>query len=148
MLSSAMTALTFSLHPQLATDTTLVGDLPLSRVLLMNDANYPWLILVPRLPAITEIVDLEANAQIQLTGETAKAAEALKARTACDKLNVAALGNMVPQLHVHVIARRRSDAAWPKPVWGVVPAKPYDDAARARLADDLRRALQITAPRD
>ena len=148
MLSSAMTALTFSLHPQLAADTTLVGDLPLSRVLLMNDANYPWLILVPRLPAITEIIDLEENAQIQLTGEIAKAAEALKALTACDKLNVAALGNMVPQLHVHVIARRRSDAAWPKPVWGVVPAKPYDDAARARLADDLRRALQITAPRD
>ena len=143
-----MTAPAFSLHPQLAADTTPIGDLPLSRVLLMNDANYPWLILVPRLPAITEIIDLEVNAQIQLTGEIAKAAEALKSLTACDKLNVAALGNMVPQLHVHVIARRKTDAAWPKPVWGVAPAKPYDDAARPRLADDLRRALQITAPRD
>jgi diadenosine tetraphosphate (Ap4A) HIT family hydrolase len=114
----------------------------------MNDANYPWLILVPRLPAVTEIIDLEHNAQIQLTGEIAKAAEALKALTACDKLNVAALGNMVPQLHVHVIARRKTDAAWPKPVWGVAPAKPYDAAAREQLVGDLRRALQITAPRD
>ena len=143
-----MTTLTFSLHPQLEQDTTLIGDLPLSRVLLMNDANYPWLILVPRLPAITEIIDLEANAQIQLTGEIAKAAEALKALTACDKLNVAALGNMVAQLHVHVIARRRTDAAWPKPVWGVVPATAYADDSRLRLTDELRRALQITAPRD
>ena len=99
-------------------------------------------------PAITEIIDLEANAQIQLTGEIAKTAEALKALTACDKLNVAALGNMVAQLHVHVIARRRTDAAWPKPVWGVVPATAYADASRLRLTDELRRALQITAPRD
>ena len=138
-----MTALTFSLHPQLAQDTTLVGDLPLSRVLLMNDANYPWLILVPRLPSVTEIIDLEANAQIQLTGEIAKAAEALKALTACDKLNVAALGNMVAQLHVHVIARRRTDAAWPKPVWGAAPATAYDPAMRDALAADLRQALGI-----
>ena len=143
-----MTALTFALHPQLEADTTPVGDLPLSRVLLMDDANYPWLILVPRLPAMVELIDLEANAQNQLTAEIARASAALKALTACDKLNVAALGNMVPQLHVHVIARRKTDAAWPKPVWGVVAAKPYDDADRARLTGDLRGALQIAVRRD
>ncbi|HXD46343.1 MAG TPA: HIT family protein [Pseudolabrys sp.] len=141
-------ALTFSLHPQLEADTTAVGDLPLTRVLLANDANYPWLILVPRLPGIVEIIDLEENAQGQLTAEIARVSAALKTITACDKLNVAALGNVVPQLHVHVIARRRTDAAWPKPVWGVVPAKPYEHAARERLTGDLRRALQIAAPHD
>ena len=136
-----MTALTFALHPQLEADTTPVGDLPLSRVLLMNDANYPWLILVPRLPGISEIIDLEENAQGQLTAEIARVSAALKAVTACDKLNVAAIGNVVPQLHVHVVARYRTDLAWPKPVWGAAPAKPYDEAARARLIGDLRRAL-------
>jgi len=142
-----MPALTFSLHPQLNADTTPVGDLPLTRVLLMNDANYPWLILVPRLPGVSEIIDLEENAQIQLTAEIARVSTALKALTACEKLNVAALGNVVPQLHVHVIARRRDDAAWPKPVWGVAPAKPYDDAAREHLTGSFRRALQIADAR-
>jgi diadenosine tetraphosphate (Ap4A) HIT family hydrolase len=142
-----MPALTFSLHPQLNADTTPVGDLPLTRVLLMNDANYPWLILVPRLPGVSEIIDLEENAQIQLTAEIARVSTALKALTACEKLNVAALGNMVPQLHVHVIARRRDDAAWPKPVWGVAPAKPYDDDAREHLTGNFRRALQIADAR-
>jgi len=142
-----MSALLFSLAPQLEADTVPVGDLPLSRVLLMNDANYPWLILVPRLPGITEIIDLEANAQTQLLSEIARVSAALKSLTGCDKLNVAALGNVVPQLHVHVIARFKTDAAWPKPVWGVVPAKPYEHAARERLVADLRRALQIAGPR-
>ena len=136
-----MTALTFSLHPQLEADTALIVDLPLTRVLLMNDANYPWLILVPRLPGIVEIIDLEENAQIQLTGEIARASAALKSVTACDKINVAAIGNVVPQLHVHVVARYRADIAWPKPVWGAAPAKPYDAATRERLLSALRRAL-------
>ena len=92
------------LHPQLARDTVPVGDLPLSRVLLANDANYPWLILVPRRPGLVELIDLEENAQVQLLGEIAAAARALKAITECDKLNIAALGNQVAQLHVHVIA--------------------------------------------
>jgi len=144
---AAMSALPFSLAPQLEADTVPVGDLPLSRVLLMNDANYPWLILVPRLPGITEIIDLEANVQTQLLSEIARVSAALKSLTGCDKLNVAALGNVVPQLHVHVIARFKTDAAWPKPVWGVVPAKPYEHAARERLVADLRRALQIAGPR-
>ena len=132
---------TWSLHPQLAHDTIPVGDLPLARVLLANDANYPWLILVPRLPGLVELIDLEENAQVQLFGEISAVARALKKLTACDKLNIAALGNQVPQLHVHVIARRRSDVAWPKPVWGVKPALAYAEGVQATLRGSLRDAL-------
>jgi diadenosine tetraphosphate (Ap4A) HIT family hydrolase len=135
--------LTWSLHPQLANDTVPVGDLALTRVLLANDANYPWLILVPRRPALIEIIDLEENEQVQLLAEVAAAARALKAITECDKLNIAALGNQVPQLHVHVIARRTSDAAWPKPVWGAASPAAYDPAACDALIAALRRGLQI-----
>ncbi|MFN3658743.1 MAG: HIT domain-containing protein [Pseudolabrys sp.] len=132
---------TFSLHPQLAADTVPVGDLALSRVLLAKDANYPWLILVPRRPGLTELIDLEENEQVQLLGEIAQAAAALKRITACNKLNIAALGNVVAQLHVHIIARRHADAAWPKPVWGAVPPTAYDAAARDALIGTLRQAL-------
>ncbi|MDP2410152.1 MAG: HIT family protein [Pseudolabrys sp.] len=135
----------WSLHPQIDADTVAVGDLALSRLLLANDANYPWTILVPRLPGLTEIIDLDAAAQMQLLGEIGSVSRALKAITACDKLNVAALGNVVAQLHVHVIARRHSDAAWPKPVWGAVPAATYDPAVRDRLIGALRRELNIGA---
>ena len=133
---------TWSLHPQLAQDTVSVGDLPLARVLLANDANYPWLILVPRLPGLVELIDLEENAQVQLLGEIAASARALKRVTECDKLNIAALGNRVPQLHVHVIARRRSDAAWPKPVWGVKTALAYAQGQQAMLLKSLRELLE------
>ncbi|MGB2595208.1 MAG: HIT family protein, partial [Pseudolabrys sp.] len=132
----------WSLHPQLVLDTVPVGDLPLTRVLLASDANYPWLILVPRLPGLVELIDLEENAQVQLVGEIAAAARALKTLTACDKLNIAALGNQVPQLHVHVIARRRTDAAWPKPVWGVKPPLTYVDDQQAALLNSLRQQLK------
>ncbi len=138
-----MTEATWSLHPQLTADTTPVGDLPLSRVLLSNDANYPWLVLVPRRAALIEIIDLEENEQIQLMGEIAQAAQALKHATECEKLNIAAIGNVVPQLHVHVIARRHSDPAWPKPVWGTVPATAYKPNVRNGLIGGLRRALSI-----
>ena len=131
----------WSLHPQLAQDTVAVGDLPLARVLLANDANYPWLILVPRLPGLVELIDLEENAQVQLLGEISAAARALKEVTACDKLNIAALGNQVAQLHVHIVARRRGDAAWPKPVWGVKPALAYAQGEQAKLRGSLRSAL-------
>jgi diadenosine tetraphosphate (Ap4A) HIT family hydrolase len=134
---------TWSLHPQLAQDTVPVGDLALSRVLLANDVNYPWLILVPRLPALVELIDLEPSAQVQLLGEIDAAARALKSATQCDKLNIAALGNQVAQLHVHVIARRKSDAAWPNPVWGAAPPTPYAPAARESLIAALRRGLKI-----
>jgi len=143
-----MTAVPFSLHPQLAQDTTPVGDLPLTRVLLANDAGYPWLILVPRRAGAVEIIDLADDDQLTLTREIAQAARALKAVTACDKLNVAAIGNVVPQLHVHVVARRRDDDAWPKPMWGAAPAKPYEAAARDALMTRLRKTFgaMLTQP--
>ena len=115
----------WSLHPQLERDTASLGDLPLARVLVNNDANYPWLILVPRRPNLVEVIDLDDAAQAQLMTEVTRVARALRDVTSCHKLNIAALGNMVPQLHVHVIARFRHDAAWPNPVWNVVPRRAY-----------------------
>jgi diadenosine tetraphosphate (Ap4A) HIT family hydrolase len=135
----------WSLHPQLEGDTVAVGDLPLSRALLSNDANYPWLVLVPRRPDMVEIIDLDDADQARLMAEIAQASRALKAITRCDKLNVAALGNAVPQLHVHVIARFRDDPAGPYPVWGRVPARPYADADRERLIQALRREMALPA---
>jgi diadenosine tetraphosphate (Ap4A) HIT family hydrolase len=132
----------WSLHPQLAHDTVPVGDLPLARALLTNHANYPWLILVPRLPGLVELIDLEENAQVQLLGEVAATARVLKRITQCDKLNIAALGNQVPQLHVHVIARRHTDPAWPKPVWGIKPAVPYEKAQQRAFLESLRESLK------
>jgi len=137
------TAASWTLDPRLAQETIALGDLPLSRVLLMNDANYPWLILVPRRGNLVELIDLDEAGQMTLMAEVARAARAVKDVTACDKLNVAALGNTVRQLHVHVIARRNSDAAGPRPVWGAVPARPYAAAGLARLSADLRRALGL-----
>ncbi len=116
---------TFDLHPQLAADGLFLADWPLCRVLRMNDRTYPWLILVPRIGGIREIIDLEASEQQILMQEIARASEALKRLRRPHKINVAALGNMVPQLHVHVIGRDEGDPAWPKPVWGVVPADPF-----------------------
>src|SRR6266508_6951896 len=133
----------WSLHPQLARDTINVGDLPLSRVLIMNDANYPWLLLVPRRPEIKEITDLEEIEQAQLMAEITRVARALKEITMCDKLNIAALGNMVPQLHVHVIARRSSDAAWPRPVWGVMPPLAHDAEEVQHFISALRRKIWL-----
>lgn len=134
----------FSLHPQLAADTVPVGDLALTRVLLAKDANYPWLILVPRRPNVTELIDLADREQMQLTGEIAQVSHALKTITECEKINIAALGNIVAQLHVHVIGRRHSDRAWPKPVWGVAPPVDYDPAVRDGFIRALREALNVT----
>ena len=133
----------WTLDPRLAQDSIALGDLPLSRVLLMNDANYPWLILVPRRPDLVELIDLDDAGQATLMIEVAQAARALKDITACDKLNVAALGNTVRQLHVHVIARRAGDAAGASPVWGAVPPRPYGAAERERLAGALQSALDL-----
>jgi diadenosine tetraphosphate (Ap4A) HIT family hydrolase len=135
--------LPWTLHPQLAADTVPVGDLTLSRVLLAKDANYPWLILVPRRAGASELIDLAENEQAQLLGEIAASAQALKTSVPCDKLNIAALGNMVAQLHVHVVARTTSDAAWPKPVWGAAPPSEYDAAAMDALLQKLRARLGI-----
>jgi diadenosine tetraphosphate (Ap4A) HIT family hydrolase len=138
-----MSTAAFELHPQLARDTVALGDLPLSRVLVINDANWPWLLLVPRRAHVSEIIDLDEVEQAQLWTEVARAGRALKDVTACDKLNIAALGNVVPQLHVHVIARRNGDAAWPKPVWGAVPPLSYDGAELERFIQTLRRKLWL-----
>lgn len=136
----------WTLHPQLDKDTAPVGDLPLCRVLLIKDAHYPWLVLVPRRPEIVEIIDLDEVAQAQLMTEITRVSRALREVTRCDKLNVAALGNAVPQLHVHIIARRRTDAAWPRPIWGVMPPKPYDPRDMQQLIDALRRRVWIEQP--
>jgi diadenosine tetraphosphate (Ap4A) HIT family hydrolase len=133
----------WSLHPQLKKDTIDIGDLPLSKVLVIRDANFPWLLLVPRRPEVVEIIDLAEVEQAQLMTEVSRAARALKEITKCDKLNIAALGNMVPQLHVHVIARRTSDVAWPRPVWGVAPAVPHDAAEVQHFISALRRKIWL-----
>jgi diadenosine tetraphosphate (Ap4A) HIT family hydrolase len=133
----------WSLDLQLDRDTASLGDLPLSRVLVMNDANYPWAILVPRRACITELIDLDEVEQTQLMAEVTRVARALRALTACHKLNIAALGNAVPQLHVHVIARFRTDAAWPKPVWGVVPPRAYERAELENLIARLREKIGL-----
>jgi diadenosine tetraphosphate (Ap4A) HIT family hydrolase len=132
----------FSLDPRLAADSVPVGELPLSAVRLMRDANYAWLLLVPRRAAILEIADLDAADRVQLVQEIALASAALRSEVACDKLNVAALGNMVSQLHVHVIARRRDDPAWPKPIWGAAAAKAYPPGAAEALAARLAARLK------
>jgi diadenosine tetraphosphate (Ap4A) HIT family hydrolase len=136
----------WSLHPQLDKDTAPIGDMPLCRVLLIRDAHYPWLVLVPRRHETVEIVDLDEVAQAQLMTEITRVSRALREVTRCDKLNVAALGNAVPQLHVHIIARRRTDAAWPRPIWGVMPPLPYDPRDMQALIDALRRKVWIEQP--
>jgi diadenosine tetraphosphate (Ap4A) HIT family hydrolase len=132
-----MSETAWSLHPQLAADTVPVCDLALSRLLAMNDANFPWLILVPRRMGASEIIDLGAE-QALLMDEMAQVSRALKDATRCDKLNVAAIGNLVPQLHIHIVARRKDDAAWPKPVWGALPRRAYEAAALARFTSAIR----------
>jgi diadenosine tetraphosphate (Ap4A) HIT family hydrolase len=132
-----MSEIGWSLHPQLAADTVPVCDLALSRLLAMNDANFPWLVLVPRRAGVSEIIDLGVE-QALLMDEVALISRALKDETRCDKLNVAAIGNVVPQLHVHVVARRKDDAAWPKPVWGAVPRRAYEAAATERFVSAIR----------
>jgi len=133
----------FELHPQLAADSFEIGRLALSRVLLMNDSRFPWLILVPQRAGLVDLIDLKNSDYATCMGEIRRACEALREAFAPDKLNVAALGNVVPQLHVHAIARFRSDAAWPRPVWGGPPAPPYEPPAAVKRINDLRAALRL-----
>jgi diadenosine tetraphosphate (Ap4A) HIT family hydrolase len=133
----------WSLHSQLTKDTIDIGDLPLCRVLVVKDAHYPWLLLVPRRPEAVEIIDLDEVEQAQLMTEISRTARALKDVTHCDKLNIAALGNAVPQLHVHVIARRTSDIAWPRPVWGVAPPLAHDAEEVQKFISALRRKIWL-----
>ena len=141
----AASAAAFELDPRLAADTHRVGDLALSRVLLFDDARFPWLVLVPRQPGLRELIDLARDDQQRLLDEINRCAHVLHALDKPDKLNVAALGNVVAQLHVHVIARFTRDAAWPRPVWNAGERSAYaPDALRRRLAA-LRTALHLEA---
>lgn len=131
----------FALDSRLQQDTIAVGDFPLSSLLLMNDSQYPWFILVPRREDVSEIFQLDAADQQQLWREATQLAEVLKDTFDADKMNVANLGNVVSQLHVHVIVRKHGDAAWPGPVWGKHPAVAYTGEELARVREKLRMAL-------
>lgn len=134
--------LEFQLDPQLKVDTVHLGDYPLCQVLLMNDSNYPWFILVPRRAGVTEIYHLGEKDRHQLMKESASLAENLADIFAARKMNVANLGNMVAQLHVHVIVRKEGDFAWPGPVWGKAPAKSYTDEELSRIQSRLDTLLE------
>lgn len=131
----------FELHPRLKADTIPVVDWPLCRILLMNECAWPWLVLVPRRHGITEIHELDAGDREMLIQEIAAASTRLQNLTDADKMNVAALGNMVPQLHIHVIARFKDDPAWPKPVFGFQAPNPYDAEFLAEHMQQMLDAL-------
>jgi diadenosine tetraphosphate (Ap4A) HIT family hydrolase len=135
----------FELHPQLAADCVTLGDLPLCRVLLMNDSRFPWCILVPRRAGLGELHELDATAGARLFEEINRVSHSLRTTGICHKINVGALGNRVPQLHIHVVARHPDDAAWPGPVWGSGPSEPYSRTAADALAARLRAALGLSA---
>jgi len=128
----------FQLHPRLAADTFAAGDLALSRLLLMNDSRYPWLILVPRREGLREIHHLDAADRLLLWEESCRVAEWMEREFQFDKLNIGALGNLVPQLHLHHVARFQTDPAWPGPVWGHSATVPYRPEEADRLLDLLR----------
>jgi diadenosine tetraphosphate (Ap4A) HIT family hydrolase len=131
----------FELDPVLAADCYVLGDFPLSRLLLMNDANYPWFILVPRRVGVREIFELDVRDRQQLMTESCGLSAALAECFRAHKMNVAALGNVVAQLHVHHIVRYSDDRAWPAPVWGRLPPVPYEPSEVADIADRLEGAL-------
>lgn len=131
----------FAPDPRLAQDSQLVAQGPLSQLRLMDDLRFPWLVLVPRLDGAVEWLDLEVPLQQQLLGELNQAAALLRAWQACDKLNVGALGNIVRQLHVHLVGRREGDAAWPGPVWGAGSMQRATPAQSATRIADLRTHL-------
>lgn len=131
----------FTLHPQLAKDTVEIGDFPLCLALLAKDANYPWVILVPRVADIREIHELSATDRTQLIEEISATSATMELLLGAEKMNVGALGNMVPQLHIHVIARFSTDPAWPGPIWGKVDAVSYGEDLLAKRVRDLRDAL-------
>ncbi|NQY26375.1 MAG: HIT domain-containing protein [Piscirickettsiaceae bacterium] len=128
----------FTLDPRLEQDTIYLGEFPLSRVLLMNDARYPWVILVPRQIGLTECFQLNKADQEQLTKESNFVAQALKELVQADKMNVAALGNVVSQLHIHHVARYQTDETWPAPVWGQGQATPYIEQEQAAICEQLK----------
>lgn len=138
-----MTEDAFALDPRLAADGPAVGDLPLCHVRLVEDRRFFWVSLTPRRAAKSEVFDLRPDDRIRLMEEIARVSQVLKDATACAKLNIAALGNMVPQLHVHIIARNPGDAAWPGAVFGVGTREPLDDAERTARLRALRGPLDL-----
>lgn len=131
----------FTLDPQLEGDSLPLLELDLCTVRLMNDANYPWILMVPKQDGLAELIDLSVDDQHKLTDEIRLVSTALQKVSACDKLNVAALGNMVRQLHIHIVARFEGDAAWPGPIWGKVPSVPYEETDSTKLIETLTEAL-------
>jgi diadenosine tetraphosphate (Ap4A) HIT family hydrolase len=132
----------YALHPQLAADSHPLAALELCDLQLMDDSNYPWLVLVPRVPGARELVDLDAAQRATLMEEIVSCERLLLDAFKPHKLNVAALGNLVPQLHVHVIARFEHDPAWPAPVWGRVASRSYAPEALVERVRELQAALR------
>ena len=132
----------FELHPQLAQDCVEVLDWPLCKLLLMNNAQVPWFILVPRVAGVEELHELDGQKQFQLLQEIELASSYLQHVYKPHKLNVAAIGNKVRQLHIHVVARQEDDACWPEPVWGNLQSQPYAEQKLAELVGQLRKALK------
>ena len=132
------------IHPQLRNDCLILGQLELCHLLLVLDANYPWFILVPDREEITEIHQLDEPDQLQLMRESVLLSRVLETVFSPDKLNIAALGNIVPQCHIHHIVRYRTDAAWPAPVWGRVPLREYSEDALVRVVDTMKQALSLS----
>ena len=130
------------IHTQLLQDCLLLGGFELSHLLLMQDANYPWFILVPDREGVSEIFQLSNEDQIQLTKESAVLSRVLAEQFTADKLNIAALGNIVPQLHIHHVVRYRHDPAWPAPVWGKLPAQPFKDSHLQSVIAKIKPSLE------
>lgn len=133
----------FELHPQLQMDTFDIGDLPMCKVLLMNESQFPWLVLVPRKAGIQELYQLQEQEITQVNQESLEISKLMMEFFVGDKLNVAALGNLVPQLHIHHIVRNKDDAVWPQPVWGNFTAKPYSASAANEMRDKLSEQIWL-----
>lgn len=131
----------FQMHEHLKRDCIVIGRFPLSILLLMNDSNYPWFILVPMRENIQEIYQLEQEDQALLSKESSYLSQRLADRFKADKMNVAALGNQVPQLHIHHIVRYRADVAWPRPIWGAFATKPYTEDELKMMRVKLKQML-------
>ena len=136
----------FQLHPRLQADSDAIAELALCSLRLLADARFPWVLLVPRLPQLRELHDVPPAYRAQLWNEVEQASRALQKLYCPDKLNVGTLGNLVPQLHIHVVARYEHDPAWPGPVWGAGTAEPYSPQQRQLRLDQLRWAMQSAAP--
>lgn len=137
----------FQLHPLLQQNTLWVTDLALSRLVLMNDNRFPWLILVPRKMALKELFELSTPDQNKMLAEITQLSQYLKMEYKADKINVAAIGNIVPQLHIHLVARKESDAAWPAPVWGFEKSIPYSAEKANTIITHLKRFITDSLPK-